>query len=1171
MIASPKMQEYFAKLEKECFLLYDLASEARKKGFDPEETVEITIAKNMAERVIGLISVVAPQIKGSGAAERISDLEKEFGALDWRVAMHISLEVAQEKFCKFKNQLEAMEIGIRVGFAYLTLGSLSAPLEGFVGLELKSRLDGQGQYFCLDFAGPVRAAGRTAAVMCVLVADYIRKNFGFATYDPTEKEIQRCPGELENYHEYVANLQYFPSPEESTFLVKHFPLEITGEPLENREISNANFKDIPRIKTNFVRGGYCLVIGECFGLNSPKVWGKMKSWAKEFGMDHWSFLDEFAEMQKKLQAKGGATEQVKLSPNYSYLKDIVAGRPVFGFPLHSGAFRLRYGRARTGGLNGQGVHPATMVVLDGFIASGTQLKVERPGKAASYTSCDSIDGPIVKLKDGSVVFLKTEKLAKEVKDQVLEILYLGDVLICYGDFYDRSHPLAPPGYCPEFWRLELEKAMVDLFGTLDLEKVSDLTKIPVESLDKWVKNPMKAKISLGQAIELSRKLNVPLHPSFTFFWDGVSRADVKSLLEWMRTLNLVEDPFRVVLPMHESKRILEILGVPHLCVNNEFVVLESEVGKALLFSLGVNNSTDVLERLRTFPAEESGLEVINKICPVKLRAKGGTFVGARMGRPEKAKMRKLTGSPHVLFPVGGEGGKLRSFQAAMESGKVTADFSIFYCNTCKRDMVWGVCLFCGDRTVRKSFCKTCGVVDSCPHVTLPARRTSVPIKEYFDALLKKLNTRVFPDLIKGVRGTSNKEHIPEHLLKGLLRAKHSICVNKDGTIRYDCSEVALTHFKPKEVGVSVEKLKSLGYELDCKGLPLEQENQVLELKVQDVVLPCCITSGDEGADRILLRAAKFVDELLVNLYGLPPFYKMNTRDDLIGHQILGLAPHTSAAMLGRIVGFSQTQTFLAHPYFHCAMRRDADGDEACFLLVLDAFLNFSKKYLPESRGSKMDAPLVVTYQLNPNEVDDQVFNMDIAWHYPLAMYLAALEFKSPKEVKIRQVASVLKTEEQFEGLGYTHETSDFNGGVLCSAYKLLPSMQDKLKGQMDLAVKIRAVDAREVATLVIERHFIRDTKGNLRKFSQQEFRCVGCNEKFRRPPLIGKCTKCSGKLLFTISEGSIIKYLEPSISLANKYGVSTYLKQTLELTKRRIESVFGRESEKQEELGKWFG
>jgi DNA polymerase II large subunit len=132
-------------------------------------------------------------------------------------------------------------------------------------------------------------------------------------------------------------------------------------------------------------------------------------------------------------------------------------------------------------------------------------------------------------------------------------------------------------------------------------------------------------------------------------------------------------------------------------------------------------------------------------------------------------------------------------------------------------------------------------------------------------------------------------------------------------------------------------------------------------------------------------------------------------------------------------------------------------------------------------------------------------------------------------------------------------------------------MEDKLRGQMDLAEKIMAVDASDVARLVIEKHFLKDTKGNLRKFSMQEFRCVKCNEKYRRPPLIGKCLKCGGKILFTISEGSVIKYLEPSISLANKYNVPAYLKQTLMLLERRIEGMFGKEKEKQEGLGRWFG
>lgn len=154
---------------------------------------------------------------------------------------------------------------------------------------------------------------------------------------------------------------------------------------------------------------------------------------------------------------------------------------------------------------------------------------------------------------------------------------------------------------------------------------------------------------------------------------------------------------------------------------------------------------------------------------------------------------------------------------------------------------------------------------------------------------------------------------------------------------------------------------------------------------------------------------------------------------------------------------------------------------------------------------------------------------------------------------------------------FTHDTDSINTGVLCSSYKLLPSMGEKIESQMGLAEKIRAVDDADVARLIIEKHFIRDTKGNLRKFSLQQFRCVTCNAKFRRPPLQGRCTECGGKVIFTISEGSVIKYFEPSLMLAEKYAVSPYLKQTLELTKVRIESYFGREKEKQSSLGDWFG
>ena len=78
MEASPEMKEYFDRLKEEVSRLHAIATEARSKGFDPVDSVEVSLAENMAERVVGLISVIAPQIVDSGVVERIIELEKEF-------------------------------------------------------------------------------------------------------------------------------------------------------------------------------------------------------------------------------------------------------------------------------------------------------------------------------------------------------------------------------------------------------------------------------------------------------------------------------------------------------------------------------------------------------------------------------------------------------------------------------------------------------------------------------------------------------------------------------------------------------------------------------------------------------------------------------------------------------------------------------------------------------------------------------------------------------------------------------------------------------------------------------------------------------------------------------------------------------------------------------------
>ncbi len=1170
---SKKIERYMLFIEKKIREEYTVAGGARKKGFDPEKHVEVLLARDLSEKVEGLISVVAPQIIGSGVAQRIKELEKKYNSLDWRIALTIALEIAKEKFCKFKNKKEAMEVGIRAGFAYVTTGTVSSPLEGFVELTLKKRMDG-GEYFALRYSGPVRSAGGTAAAVSVIIADYIRKEMGYSTYDPTENEIKRMTAELYDFHEKITNLQYLPSREEIEFLTRHLPVQIDGDPSEKYEVSN--YKDLPRVETNFLRNGVCLVIGECLAQKAQKLLVQLTKWGEEFGLEDWKFLGEFVDLQKKIKSHGQKMPgEKKISPDFTYIKDIVAGRPVISHPLREGGLRLRYGRARTSGFSSTAINPATMAVLNEYLATGTQLKLERPGKATSLTTCGLIDGPIVKLNDESVLQLNSIEEAKTHKTHIKEILYLGDILINYGDFFNRGHPLVPAGYCPEWWIQELEKNFIGLYGTLDIGRISEVIGLPKEKTEALFNTPLTTKISAQTAIQISQKTATPLHPSYTYYWNALNKDQLAALLDWLLKANyLFEDNIlqKIVLQKDpERKRLLEIIGLPHIVSNNEFLVVEKNHAQILQEMFERSSITDFINKIKQ--ASGTTVDIINSVSQLKIRDKSGTFIGARMGRPEKAKMRALTGSPHGLFPVGTEGGRLRCVKSALEAGGVTSNFAVFQCPECKKETIFPVCENCNKPTKRKYVCKKCGLIDTneCKlhGKASESKLLKLDIAHYFNKALAKLNMKVYPDLIKGVKGTSNKEHIPEHLAKGILRAKHDIYVNKDGTCRYDITQLPITHFKPKETNVPIAKLRALGYDVDIAGKELENENQILELLPQDIILPS-LSPPFEGADKFLLRSANFIDDLLQNFYGLDSYYNFQTEEDIVGSLVLCLAPHTSVGIVGRVIGFSKTQGFFAHPMFHSAMRRDCDGDEACVTLLLDVLVNFSRHFLPAHRGSTQDAPLVLTSRLVPAEVDDMVFHMDVVWKYPLELYEAALDYKPANSVQIERLGARLNTPLQYENMGFTHDVSDINDTIKCSAYKTLPSMKEKLDGQMDIAAKVRAVDKTDVAKLVIEKHFIKDTKGNLRKFSTQEFRCVNCNEKYRRPPLIGRCLKCKGRIIFTVSEGAVVKYLEPTISLAQNYNISPYLKQSIDLLKMRIESVFGREKEKQTGLTQWF-
>jgi DNA polymerase II large subunit len=318
-----------------------------------------------------------------------------------------------------------------------------------------------------------------------------------------------------------------------------------------------------------------------------------------------------------------------------------------------------------------------------------------------------------------------------------------------------------------------------------------------------------------------------------------------------------------------------------------------------------------------------------------------------------------------------------------------------------------------------------------------------------------------------------------------------------------------------------------------------------------------------------VRIAAFVDDELETVYGLPRFYNVKTVDDLRGKVVVGLAPHTSVGVAGRIVGFTNAQVCFANPCWHSAKRRDCDGDGDSLLLLLDTFLNFSVEYIPTQIGGLMDTPLLIQPIILPAEVDDQAHNFDVAWRYPLAFYEATSSSPNASKVSgmIEKIRDRVNLQDQFYGYGFTHPTSLITIKSPRSAYSTLETLADKIAKQVEVAEKIEAVSARQVVESIIKTHLIRDIMGNMKKYSTQSFKCRACNRTFRRPTVSARCEICGGELRETLTRGSVEKYLAIARRLANQYDVDGYIKERLDLLVREMDQLFpNREKSTQSEL-----
>jgi DNA polymerase II large subunit len=1356
----PDDERYFEGLEAELDDAFDVANAARERGGDPTTEVEIPVARDMADRVENILGI-------EGVAERVRELEGQMSREE--AALELVEDFVEGTVGDYDTRAGKVEGAVRTAVALLTEGVVAAPIEGIDRVELLENDDGT-EFINVYYAGPIRSAGGTAQALSVLVADYARTLLDIDEFKPRDDEVGRYAEEIALY-DSETGLQYSPKEKETEFIAKHMPIMLDGEATGDEEVSG--FRDLERVGTNSSRGGMCLVLAEGIALKAPKIQRYTGSldevewpWLQDLIDGNYKEGEETEDGDEDGEADGTAAEDgddgdsepddagpPRVDPSEKFLRDLIAGRPVFSHPSESGGFRLRYGRARNHGFATAGVHPATMHLVDDFLATGTQIKTERPGKAAGVVPVDTIEGPTVRMANGDVRRIDDPEEALELRNGVEKILDLGEYLVNYGEFVENNHPLAPASYTVEWWEQEFERAGAPVQAMRDRTDVDLADPTP------------------GEAIEWATDYDAPIHPKYTHLWHDVTVEEVLALADAIDDAELVAGDGALAgqasdasgdLVLSRSEDVttaLERLLVTHTQNDDTLVVPDwRPLARTLGFDADLRrdwDASDLSEHARTYGEAGNAIEAVNEVAPFTVRERAPTRIGNRMGRPEKSEERELSPAVHTLFPIGEAGGSQRSVDDAAQHGDAVdgtkGDVEV---EVGRRD-----CLDCGTRTFRAR-CPDCGgtteavyvcpdcdrEVDpdesgraecpNCETLGYPTQYETLDINTEFREALASVGERPAAfDKLKAVKGLSSEEKIPEPMEKGILRAKHDVSAFKDGTVRYDMTDLPVTAVRPEELDVTVEHFRELGYKTDIEGDPLQFDDQLVELKVQDIVL-------SDGAAEHMLNTADFVDDLLAQYYGLEPYYELEERDDLVGELVFGMAPHTSAAVVGRVVGFTSAAVGYAHPYFHASKRRNCfhpdteiqyedesgttrkmsietfverrldspreddfgvlveeldttvripslnddgqqvlkpitavskhpapdhlvrietadgnsitvtpdhsmlrwegeiasmpateieagdqipvdetgpdhagidaaiadggipetrvverveyvpsdidhtycltvadthrliangyhvaqcDGDEDCVMLLLDGLLNFSKKFLPDQRGGQMDAPLVMSSRIDPSEIDDEAHNMDIMRQYPAEFYEATREMADPGEVEdIMTIAEEnLGTDREYTDFYHSHDTTDIAAGPALSAYKTLGSMQEKMDAQLSISRKLRAVNETDVAERIIEYHFLPDLLGNLKAFSSQEVRCLDCGEKFRRAPLTGDCRECGGSINLTVHEGSVNKYMDTALRVAEEFGTRTYTKQRLKILEKRIERVFENDNNKQ--------
>ncbi len=1102
-----EFREYITFLKSKLETQIQLAAKVRSLRLDPHSEIESKITYNSKTKILAILD-----IPGLGDHLPTNLFQHDNLVL---LAANVAKQIVNGRFIK-KTREELVLLALQSALVIISQGLISVPQESIPKVEINSN----SNHLTIYFSNTIRYATGDTIGLVVLIADYIRHVLHLNRFNPSSNLIGRYIEELEIYLT-INDRSKTIWGDLLKFLIENIGVEISGEAYERIEVKK--YRNLPNL-TNQLRMGMCVVFEQMIENLNLIAHRKIAA-----GIPEWNWLTPSSKPFKH--------------EKYEFkLRKARGTQPILSESKKPGGFRLRLGRSRNTGQGAAGIHPATMYLSE-MLSPGTNIKIDLMSRTLTVFPVSTILGPLVELNDGSSVRITSFSELMQIEDKIIQIWEMGDVLLSPDDI-PATESIGLSAWVEEWWSQQSEYVIETKFGGIDNLSAQLPKKIKKDfdenEIIRILKDPTQYYPSPSLALYLTKLTKVPLHPFYSFNWNEIAISD------FIRLVQKISDVKNGLLPNDKDlKSILRQLGVP-FSISNGFIY--SERFQLMIENLNgkIEQATQILAESKIAPEIE---ELIELLTNIPIRSLCSRRIGLRIFKVEKAGVRRINPPAHILFPIGSYGGTQRDLIKAKEQLNIEIQLSERYCDSCEISAFTAYCPSCKQKTKQMFVCKNEHISETrlCPECNqhgFPAKKKPIDITGLLDRALEKVGLTNLKKL-KGVSYLTSKNRIPEHIIKGVLRAKHGLFVYKDGTTRFDQTNAVLTHFTPTEINSSVIALKRLGYSHDIFGNDLINDDQMIEIYPYDIIV-----SKEIGIS--LIDSSKFIDDELTHLYEISPYFRINSLNNLIGTLVIGLAPFSMVGIVGRIIGHTEDKVVYAHPLWHQLKTRNCNGDIDSITLLLDVLLNFSMEYIPSSRGGSLDIPLII--------------NLSEDWKDTLfyAKYKSIpLNFMFYQDLHENPTIAELLTynltylEPSFQRIHTIDNISQYKFDNKFIESKIITKIETELR----VLRRLRGIEEGEFVDGILENDFLEKISTSISRFFLQPVRCRTCNTTFRRVPLSKYCPVCHRQTIgLTLSEGWVLRYLEIIEQLRDKYisNVSDYCQSWIELIELNKRLLFDR-------------